>query len=236
MKVLAALHTASARILVGTDNPNPYVAPGFSIHEELQNLVECGFSPYEALKAGTTNAAEFVGASAEWGSVTVGKRADLLLLEANPLDDVSSVSRSVGVMVRGKWLTEEELQLRLDRLAERYKEQERFNEVVLRGDLEEAKHIYDLYAEENPEEKLIGEDQLNSLGYQLLSGAKVDLALEVFCMNAEEHPESGKAWYSLAEAYRIDGQIQNAIQYYEKSLDIDPGNQNAVKKLQELRK
>ncbi len=114
------LHKAGARILLGTDTPNPFVIPGFSIHEELQNLVGAGLSPYEAIRAGTRDAAEFLNAEDEFGTVEVGKRADLILLDANPLENVDNVSRRVGVMVRGKWYPEEELEGMLDRLVATY--------------------------------------------------------------------------------------------------------------------
>jgi imidazolonepropionase-like amidohydrolase len=108
-KLVGLLHHAGAHILLGTDTPNPFVVPGFSIHEELQNLVDAGLSPYEAIRAGTKDAAEFLGASNEFGVVEVGKRADLILVEANPLESVRNVSRRAGVMVRGRWFAEAEL-------------------------------------------------------------------------------------------------------------------------------
>jgi len=113
-----ALHEAGARILLGTDTPNPFVVPGFSIHEELRLLVDAGLTPYEALRAGTAAAAEFLHGSDEFGSVREGLRADLVLAEANPLDDVANAARRAGVMVRGRWLPEAELRSMLDDLAQ----------------------------------------------------------------------------------------------------------------------
>jgi imidazolonepropionase-like amidohydrolase len=114
------LHRAGARILLGTDTPNPLVIPGFSIHEELQNLVNAGLSPYEAIKAGTRNAAEFLGALDKFGTVEVGKRADLILLAANPLEDVGAIANPLGVMAQGRWFTREELLKELNELAATY--------------------------------------------------------------------------------------------------------------------
>jgi imidazolonepropionase-like amidohydrolase len=117
-----ALHDAGARLLLGTDCGNPFVLAGFSVHEELSNLVDAGLTPHEALLAGTRDAAEFVGASGQFGVVAVGARADLIMTEGNPLEDVSAVAEPAGVMVRGTWLTEEELTERLDLLAESYEQ------------------------------------------------------------------------------------------------------------------
>jgi imidazolonepropionase-like amidohydrolase len=120
MKVTRALHDAGARLLLGTDTGNPYVLPGFSVHEELALLVQAGLTPYEALRAGTRDAAEFIGRLDEFGTVEPGKRADLLLLEANPLEDVANARRRSGVMVRGRWLPEEELRAMLEEVAASY--------------------------------------------------------------------------------------------------------------------
>jgi imidazolonepropionase-like amidohydrolase len=116
-RAVGILHKAGARILLGTDMGNPFVIAGFSVHEELRNLVASGLSNYEALRAGTSGAAEFMKADAEWGTVAKGRRADLLLLEGNPLEDVANAAHRVGVMIRGAWCTEAELHGRLDALA-----------------------------------------------------------------------------------------------------------------------
>jgi imidazolonepropionase-like amidohydrolase len=115
-----ALHEAGARLLLGTDAGNPFVLAGFSIHEELANLVEAGLTPYEALRAGTRDAAEFLDALGRFGVVAPGARADLILTDGNPLDDVGAVADPTGVMVRGRWLPRDELANMLDRLAKQY--------------------------------------------------------------------------------------------------------------------
>jgi imidazolonepropionase-like amidohydrolase len=120
-KMVVALHEAGAGILLGTDAAQAYHIPGFAIHEELAYLVEAGLSPYEAIEAGTRNAALVLGKSAEFGTVDVGKRADLILLEDNPLENVGNIQNRVGVMVRGRWLTVAQLQSVLDALIESYK-------------------------------------------------------------------------------------------------------------------
>jgi hypothetical protein len=112
--MVRALRDAGARILVGTDAPNPFVVPGFSVHEELEHLVAAGLTPYEAIRAGTRDAAEFLEAADELGTIAQGMRADLLLLDADPLADVRNARKITGIMVRGQWLTAERLQEMLD--------------------------------------------------------------------------------------------------------------------------
>ncbi len=118
--LIKALYNGGARLLIGTDTPNPFVVPGFSVREELQNFVEAGFTPYQAIKAATKDAAEFLGMSNEFGTVTTGKRADLILVEGNPFENIANLTRQTGVMTRGRWLTTGDLQKRLDALAASY--------------------------------------------------------------------------------------------------------------------
>ena len=118
MRVVKALHDAGVGIMLGTDPANPFILWGFATHKELAHLVAAGLTPYEAIAAGTRNAAEYLGALAEFGTVEVGKRADLLLVDGNPLDDVANVQRISGVMLRGHWLPRAALQRELDKVAE----------------------------------------------------------------------------------------------------------------------
>jgi imidazolonepropionase-like amidohydrolase len=119
-KLTEALHKAGARILLGTDPPNPFTVPGFSIHQELQRLVGCGMTSYEAIQTGTTNAAEFLGQKDIFGTIEEGKRADLILVENDPLEDVANVAKRAGIMLRGHWFPEETLQNMLDELVAAY--------------------------------------------------------------------------------------------------------------------
>lgn len=115
-KVLAALRDSGARIVFGTDAPQIFNVPGFSIHREMEIMASAGMTPYEILASGTRNAAEHFQ-SAEFGQVAVGKRADLILLEDNPLDDIAHMAKQAGVMVRGRWLPKAEIDARLAELA-----------------------------------------------------------------------------------------------------------------------
>ena len=96
------LHQEKVRFLAGTDLANPYIYPGFSLHDELATLVALGFTPLEALRAATLDPARFLGAGDSLGAVATGKRADLVLLEANPLEDIRNTSRIVAVVADGR--------------------------------------------------------------------------------------------------------------------------------------
>ena len=109
--LIKALHDAGAGLLLGSDAPQVFNVPGFSIHHELAFLVAAGLTPYEALATGTTAVAEFLGSNT--GEVAVGREADLVLLDSNPLSDISNTRRVHGVMLRGRWYSAADLQKRL---------------------------------------------------------------------------------------------------------------------------
>ena len=120
-KMLAALHAAGAKLLVGPDSPQFFLVPGFATHREIQSFVDAGLTPYEAIEAATRNPAEYFAevmkTPRDFGTVEAGMRADLLLLDANPLESVANLSKRVGIMVRGRWLPASELRKMLDHLA-----------------------------------------------------------------------------------------------------------------------
>lgn len=113
-----ALHAAGAPIALGSDAPQFFNVPGFSIHHEMEMMVAAGLTPYEVLATGTREPARYFGTPDAFGTVEPGRRADLILLEANPLDDVANVQRRIGVMVRGQWLPEADIQSRLGTIAQ----------------------------------------------------------------------------------------------------------------------
>jgi imidazolonepropionase-like amidohydrolase len=105
-KIVTDLHKAGAKLVAGTDAGNlPLMIPGYSLHQELKLMTDLGISPYDVLKMSTINAAQAMRKDMEIGTVEVGNRADLLLLNANPLDDVANLQNVSGVMVRGIWLS-----------------------------------------------------------------------------------------------------------------------------------
>lgn len=120
--LIKALHDGGVPILIGTDIPVEGILP-YHIHRELELLVEAGLTPYEALKAGTKNAGISVarmGRDGSFGTVAVGQIADLILLEENPLESVSHTQQRLGVMVRGQWFTQAELDQRVNAFVATY--------------------------------------------------------------------------------------------------------------------
>ncbi|PYM12596.1 MAG: hypothetical protein DMD81_23545, partial [Candidatus Rokuibacteriota bacterium] len=112
--VVAIFHDEGVPLLAGSDSLNPWNVPGTSLHEELQNFVNAGMTPFAALRCATADAARFVGEADRWGTVTVGKRADLVIVGRNPLRDVGALREIQAVCANGYYLTRADL----DRLLE----------------------------------------------------------------------------------------------------------------------
>jgi adenine deaminase len=119
-KMLVALNESGAHLMSGSDAPSSLIVPGFSLHDELETMVDLGLSPYEALRTSTYNPALYLGELEEVGTIEEGKRADVVLLEANPLEDIDNTRQIAGTMVRGRWFDRADLDLMLDRVAEDY--------------------------------------------------------------------------------------------------------------------
>ena len=113
-RAVGAIHRAGAPVLAGTDTFDGFDLPGVSLDQELELLVRAGLTPIEALQAATRNGAEFRGALAAEGTIEAGKRADLVLLDANPLADIASVRRVQAVVLGGRLLRRTDLDALLE--------------------------------------------------------------------------------------------------------------------------
>lgn len=109
LELTGKAHRAGVKILAGTDANDTYCFPGLGIHDELQELVKAGLTPIEALKTATLNPAEYFGVSADYGSIASGKVADLMLLDANPLENISNTAKIDKVIFNGNVYTRKEL-------------------------------------------------------------------------------------------------------------------------------
>ena len=113
-RLMKALHDGGVGILLGSDAPQTWNVPGFSIHREIATYVAAGLTPYQALATGTRGVAVHFNTLDRSGTIEIGKRADVVLLDANPLQDIANTSRIAGVMIGGRWLPRNELDRRLN--------------------------------------------------------------------------------------------------------------------------
>jgi imidazolonepropionase-like amidohydrolase len=101
MEVVGSMHRAGVKLMAGTDTPNPYCFPGFSLHDEPGFMVHAGLTPLEALQTATINPVKFLGLMKTIGTVEKGKIADLVLLDANPLENIANTKRITAVVSAG---------------------------------------------------------------------------------------------------------------------------------------
>ncbi len=115
-KLFLELHRAGIPMLMASDSPQVFNVPGFSIHHEIALMSEAGMSNLEILKTGSIVPAKYMGTESSWGQVKEGFDADFVLVENNPLLDLKTLQKPVGVVIRGQWIGREELQSQLDRI------------------------------------------------------------------------------------------------------------------------
>lgn len=120
-RILRALHESGARILMGTDAPQQFSIPGFSLHRELLRMRDAGMTPYDILVTGTRNVGQYFAKQDSFGTIEPGKRADLILLDASPLADIANVGKIHGVMVGGRWLSRADLDAGLGKIEAKHK-------------------------------------------------------------------------------------------------------------------
>jgi Amidohydrolase family len=119
LQMVGTMHHAGVPFLAGTDAaPGIYIMPGFSLHDELANFVEAGFTPMESLQTATSNPAKFLDQESGFGSIAPGKNADLVLLTANPLDDIHNTRKITAVVANGRLFERKELDAMLAKVEE----------------------------------------------------------------------------------------------------------------------
>ncbi len=122
LRLIHALNKRGHGLLLGSDAPQVFNVPGFSIHHEINGMVNARITPLEIIQSGTINPAKFFDMEGEFGEVTEGASADLILLNNNPLEDLDHLKNPSGVMVRGQWLDREMIEEKLNEIAERAKD------------------------------------------------------------------------------------------------------------------
>jgi imidazolonepropionase-like amidohydrolase len=256
-KLLKSFSDAGVPLMAGTDATEIGPVAGFGIHHELEEFVNDGLTPYLALRTATSNVAQYLRQSATFGTIESGKRADMVLLTANPLANIANTRGIAGVMVRGRWLDKTQLDQMLNEIQPSYeRERTKVQAMLVRNPAESGKYlenydplgrlaafaISDMAASEDiravirllktlrqtsPGAALVSEDNINNLGYGLMDRKLFPQAVAVLRFNAEGFPRSANVWDSLADAYFHSADIPDAVQNYKKALEIDSTYSNA---------
>jgi tetratricopeptide (TPR) repeat protein len=236
LAVVGAMQRAGVGILAGTDTLNPYCLPGFSLHDELGLLVQAGLTPMQALQAATLNPARFLGREKDLGTVAAGKIADLVLLDANPLDDIGNTRKISAVVFRGRLFsraTLDEMLAKIEALASRPSIAEAMLKTIEEQNVEAAiKQYYNLRTNQ-PTAYDFGEGALDGLGESLEEMKKFKEAIRIFELNVEANPSSF-TYDSLGGACMAAGDRDCALKNFKKSLELSPDDTSATETLKKL--
>lgn len=226
------LHDAGVKFLAGTDYPNPFCFPGFSLHDELQIFVDAGLSPLAALQTATLNPALFLQRNDDFGSVESGKIANLLLLNANPLDNIANTREIAAVVLRGRYHAGSALREKIEAIATRNSLPNIADEIYpLIGEqgIEAAIDHYRNLKQNRPGDFNFNQEQLNMLGYRLLNEKQQDIAIAIFQLNVEMFPRYGNGFDSLGDAFSAAGDTVRAIEAYRKAVELGMGEISGTK-------
>lgn len=227
-----------AQFLAGTDIPVSYTYPGFSLHEELSYFVtEAGFTPLEALQTATINPAIFLKKEDKLGTVQPGKLANLLLLEKNPIDDINNTRSIHSVIVSGKYLEGEKLRDDIEAIATKNrlpKIYEVLQPIITEQGVEKAIVQYHQLKKEQPNAYNYDEEQLNTLGYELMESGKTHEAVKILELNIEVYPDYINGYDSLGDGYLSNGEKEKALDIWEKA--VAKGSYSTRPKLEQLKK
>ncbi len=249
-RITRELEANGVTLLAGTDASTAAVFPGDSLLTEIELLVEAGLSPAAALRAATTNAGRFlarcVGSETRVGRLVPGYEADLVLVDSDPLRDVTALRLPAGVVLDGIWHDRRELDARLAALeadnAAWGPEVVAFERALFGGDAATARAIFDRVRAERPGEILFSQYTPFFVGYGFLYGEdgfsadpeRLAAALALYEMYAETYPDYHSSHYMLALARRANGDLDGARASLERALEINPGYANARRQLEEL--
>jgi tetratricopeptide (TPR) repeat protein len=257
LKLARALSEAGVPLMTGTDAATIGPVAGVSVHQELEELVAAGLTPFQALRASTTAPAAYLRRPGERGTVEPGQRADLILVEGDPLKDIRATRALAGVVFAGRWRDAKGLaawkagapaahealrrdlarSLEADPVAGLQRLAEADPEALLTGDLladwmgrkgsGAYDHLMDRLRKEAPGAFLASESAANDLGYGLLGRKAFPEALAVFRRACADFPRSANAEDSLAKALAASGDLAGGRAHYRKALALDPAYGNA---------
>lgn len=234
-RIAAALHAAGVRLVAGSDAGGIALSmiPGLALHRELELLAAAGLEPLQALVTATRNAGSFLGAGPPLGILAAGARADLVLLERDPRQDVANLRAIRGVMAAGVWLDRSALDGMLAGLARRNEATARFTQLALGEGAAAAAAALERAgpAEEPPFDEM----PMLLCAFLLLRQGAAEEADQILRLVTRSHPEGYMAWFLRGVALEQQGEPAAARAAQEAVLQRCPGHRHALAALERLR-
>lgn len=249
-EVTKQMNEAGVPILASTDAPTSGVVPGISVHHELRELVSIGLTPLEALRSATSSAGDFINQylqeKVRFGRIKTGYRADILILDKNPLLDIKNTRQIHGVVKNGAWYGKNTLNRQMEDLATHYQSIDasvrNIERQVYREDIDEATRIYEEAKKEHPSDLFLGYYVMGYGGFRFLyqnqeltnDPIRAQKAIDHYKLYVNDYPEMHGSYYLLGMAYKAKKDTLNAIKYFEQSLKIHPFNPYARRQMNDL--
>ncbi|NER11763.1 Amidohydrolase family protein [Muriicola jejuensis] len=224
LSIMGRMQDGGVKFLAATDYGNPYVYAGFDLHEELQIFVDVGFTPLEALQTATINPAKYLDRTAELGTVEIGKIANLVLLDKNPLEDIKNTRKIAYVLQRGKAFDNSTLQHTLDSIRNYNSLPTVYEElltVVEKSGVDKALERYEEIKQNESGKYTFDKFQLNLVANALLKEKKYKDAITLYEFNNKEYPNYYYGYENLGEAYLEFGDTTKAIQIYTRAKELN---------------
>lgn len=225
LPLVGQMHSKGVRFMAGSDYPNPFCYPGFSLHDELALMVEGGMDNLAALQTATLNPAVFMGKEDQFGSIEAGKTASLVLLAKNPLEQIENSSSIEAVVLRGKPYEKEALtqmlqdvktKLQMPRIGQW------LTQSIKNNGIETALDSLDIFLESDNLPYLIEESDINRVGYYFMQSGDLSTALNLFEKNTMLFPEEFNVYDSYGEALMANGQLDESYHNYKKASELNP--------------
>jgi hypothetical protein len=239
LNLVSKAHAKGVKILAGSDFPNPYTIPGFSMHDELEILVSGGIDELSVLQMATYDAATFMKKTADFGTVEEGKVASLVLLSDNPLENIANTRTIEAVIQRGQLYDKQALEQLLASVKEEVaREQTPYSKVFKNMNNElgidaALDSLTTLIQSSNPDYFLDEIDLAYVMG-DFLNEGKMDELVQFGEYMTIWFPESHRAYLWSGDAYMQAGYYDKARQQLNKSLELNPDSERAKQYLEEL--
>ncbi len=250
--VTQQIKAADIPILTSTDAPTSGAFPGIAVHNELREFVEIGFTPYEALKTATVAPGEFIKQYVKdadhFGQVKAGYRADLLLLDANPLENIENTRSISSVIKNGVYYSRDSTDKVLNHLQHLYEDVDQIVRAIeteiSNENIDAAKRLLTEAKNKYPEQTFMGYYTMWYAGYRFLyddralteNPEQADLALKFYQLYLSEYPKMHGSHYLVGMAYKAKKDTLNAIKAFETSLSFHPFNPYARNQLKQLKR
>lgn len=241
LNLVSKAHAKGVKILAGSDFPNPYTIPGFSMHDELEILVSGGIDELSVLQMATYDAATFMNKTADFGTVEEGKVASVVLLSDNPLENIANTRTIEAVIQRGQLYDKQALEQLLASVKEEVaSEQIPYSKVFknLNNELgiDAALDSLTTLIQSGSPDYFLDEIDLAYLMGDFLNEGKMDELVQFGEYMTEWFPQSHRAYLWSGDAYMQAGYYEKARQQLNKALELKPDNERAKQYLEELKK